>query len=125
MNRATGAGLTAALLAIQLMGLAGPVWAAEARTAGACIVEPRTPLEVAMVAGTPEAEPHLAAAPTAHPVQEADAATPAPKRAREPKGPGVPLEIVLPEGGPASGEAVAGMTATMEQFAACYSAGEA
>ncbi len=88
--------------------------------AGDCTVEPRTPREVAIIAGTPKPEVVSVLEP---PV--VDDATPTPRKpAREPKGPGVPLEIVLPEGPPPPDEAVAGMSDTMEQFAACYSAGE-
>jgi hypothetical protein len=88
--------------------------------AGGCTVEPRTPREVAVIAGTPPA-----AAQSVFELPVVDDATPTPRKpAREPKGPGVPLEIVLPEGPPPPDNAVAGMTATMEQFAACYSAGE-
>ncbi|MFM9107382.1 MAG: hypothetical protein ACKOWF_11870, partial [Chloroflexota bacterium] len=90
--------------------------------ATACTVAPRSPREVARIAGTPEAAP---AAPAAA-AGDAPVGSPTPRRpAREPKGPGVPLEVTLPEGPPAPEAAVAGMTATMRQFTACYSAGEA
>lgn len=116
------AGLSLALVGM-LASLAIPALSVAQEADGAagnCTVEPRTPREVAVIAGTPQA-PDVS---VLQPPVVTDA-TPAPRKpAREPKGPGVPVEINLPEGPPPPDEAVAAMTAVMEQFAACYSAGE-
>jgi len=120
----------AAALAVLAGALAAPAALAQAGTpaAGPCTVEPRTAAEVARVAGTPPAmRPALEPAPTrsapAAPTPDAAAQPAAP--AEEPTGPGVPLPMTLPEGPPASDDQVAAMTAAMDQFASCYSEGEA
>jgi hypothetical protein len=105
--------------AIAVIALAAALVPAAAQDpAGACTVEPRTPREVAVVAGTPEPSPV-----SALDLPVIDDATPAPPR--EPSGPGIPDRIVLPSGDPAPGDVVAGIAATMEQFTACTNAGEA
>jgi hypothetical protein len=126
----------AALLALVALPMAAPLpGSVDARqsTPGpiACTVTPRTVAEVVAVVNAPRAagtpipdahghdEPGLASSPAAG---GPAAASPAP--VREPTGPGRPLAVTLPDGEPASPEAVAAMTAAREEFDACANAGD-
>ena len=100
-------------------GSAGIV-SAQGDAAGTCTVPPRTPREVAVVAGTPEPAPLPAQA-----TPDVESATPSASQAsREPTGPGVPDAIVLPEGAPAPDEVILAITGTMEQFTGCTNSRE-
>lgn len=137
--RRTRRPMLVALLALPLVVVVPPAPADAGRatpTPVACIVTPRTVADVVAVVNAPQsdgtpipdAQDHGEEARRASPAAAAPppAATPAasPTPAPEPTGPGRPLAVTLPEGDPAPPEAVAAMTAAMEQFIACANAGD-
>lgn len=74
-----------------------------------CDLQPRTIEQVVSVIGTPGAD----ATPLATPVA-----------VQEPSGPGVPLEVTLPEGKPASILVVNDVSRDMRRFTACFNLGD-